>query len=262
MEKKLIGSGAEANIVWNPRDKYCTKVPKNFKDEKVVERLGLEYSVLVNLQRSKYVPEIYGKEEGELGFRMQYFRAKDLQKLIDEAKRGDWRGCDPKKFLPFFAEVCKAVDYIHSKGVVHQDIRPSNILWVGDRHPVIIDYTFVRAVPTDGMVFGTPSYFSPEKARSLEIDDKSDVYSLGIVAYLCLGGSLLFSRGSTKAIIRAHAEDEPIPLRNRRARIDPLLNAFVMGCLEKDPSKRPTAEQMADWVDDYCREEFGGKSNG
>jgi serine/threonine protein kinase len=147
-------------------------------------------------------------------------------------------------------EVADALDYAHRAGVVHRDIKPDNILLDADSgRAMVTDFGIARAASEDaegasrltatGAVVGTPAYMSPEQcAGDREIDGRSDLYSLGTVAYQMLTGQPPFAGGNTPAIMMKQVTEKPVPVSDRAANIPKDLAAIVMRLLEKSPEHR------------------------
>ncbi|HJQ18862.1 MAG TPA: protein kinase [Gemmatimonadaceae bacterium] len=144
------------------------------------------------------------------------------------------------------ADVADALDFAHRQGVVHRDIKPDNILL--DRasgRPMVTDFGIARAAAEEsrltvtGMAVGTPAYMSPEQAMGeREVDGRSDIYSLGIVAYQMLAGEPPFRASNTPAMLMKHVAEPPPPLRQRRPEIPASLAEAVERALAKKPEDR------------------------
>ncbi len=161
-------------------------------------------------------------------------------------KRGP---CPPEDVRRWLMEVGDALSYAHSRGVIHRDIKPDNILLDGvDGRAMVTDFGIARAVmdsgetsrlTATGIAIGTPAYMSPEQASGdRDLDARSDLYSLGIVAYQMLVGEPPFVGNTTPALLVKHLAEAPVPITQRRADVPPELSAIVMRLLEKSPDRR------------------------
>jgi WD40 repeat protein/tRNA A-37 threonylcarbamoyl transferase component Bud32 len=152
------------------------------------------------------------------------------------------------------AGVADALHYAHAHGVVHRDVKPSNILLGEDGAPHLTDFGLARrdageaTITLDGQVLGTPAYMSPEQAggEAHAVDGRSDVYSLGVVLYQLLTGELPF-RGTTRMLLHQVLHDEPRPPRRLNDRIPRDLETVCLKAMAKEPARRyPTAGELAD----------------
>lgn len=155
------------------------------------------------------------------------------------------------------AEVARGLAYAHRHGIVHRDVKPENVLFAADGRAVVTDFGIARAMegfspigtvgPTLDRVLGTPSYFSPEQARGLPLDGRSDVYGLGVTLFQLATGSLPYVGDDWYAIMRQHV-DAPIPsVRERAPAVSPAFDAVVQRCLAKAPEERwASADELAD----------------
>jgi hypothetical protein len=145
-------------------------------------------------------------------------------------------------------ELAEALGYAHGAGVIHRDIKPDNILLDADTgRAMITDFGIARAatagegtrLTATGAAIGTPAYMSPEQcAGDRDIDGRSDLYSLGAMAYQMLTGDPPFVGGSTPAIMVKHVTEAPVPPRERRSEIPGDLEQIVLTLLEKNPENR------------------------
>jgi eukaryotic-like serine/threonine-protein kinase len=141
----------------------------------------------------------------------------------------------------------------HASGVIHRDIKPDNILLDADGEAVVADFGLARAlagsasVSATHQVLGTPQYFSPEQARGLDLDGRSDLYALGVTLYRAATGTLPFDGEDWYAVARQHIEQPPPPPRDRVAELTPEFERLVLKLLAKEPGARfANAVQVVD----------------
>lgn len=143
------------------------------------------------------------------------------------------------------SQVASALDHAHRQRVIHRDVKPSNILFARDGRAVLTDFGIAKVVGQStsltqtGAIIGTPEYVSPEQAQGTkEVDPRTDVYSLGVVAYQMLTGRVPFRRDNTWATLLAHINEAPPPLRRWNSRITATTEQAVLRALAKAPSQR------------------------
>jgi len=151
-------------------------------------------------------------------------------------------------------EAADALSAAHQQGVIHRDVKPDNILLDGTRGRVMVtDFGIAKALSAEGgtlteagVAIGTPAFMSPEQAAGdREIDGRSDLYSLGVVAYQMITGEMPFQAPSVPALLMKQITERPTPIDRKRPETPIELSQTVMRCLEKDPEDRwPTADAL------------------
>jgi serine/threonine-protein kinase len=178
---------------------------------------------------------------GVLYLSMEYFAGRTLSEVI--AQRGLVPIADAQDIL---AQIATGLEAAHAAGVVHRDLKPGNVL-VGERGAVkIIDFGLATVAAGDGLtatgaVLGTPMYMAPEQVRGKPVDARSDIYSLGALAYHLVTGRPPFSGDNAIAIGFAHVSETPTPPRELRKDCPPALDAAIVAALAKEPSARPAS---------------------
>src|SRR2546426_6815061 len=214
-----LGRGGMA-IVFKAREKQleravAIKVPPCSLafDKEFVARFQREARTSAKLEHPGIIP-IYrvGKSGRVIYFVMKFLRGKPLASVL--AARGS---LPPAEIRQVLVQVARALAYAHKSGIVHRDIKPDNIMFDEHGQAVVTDFGIAKAatggkLTGTGMSIGTPHYMSPEQARAQQLDGRSDVYSLGVVAYQSLTGSVPFDGEDSFSIGYKHIMEEiPAP---------------------------------------------------
>jgi serine/threonine-protein kinase len=154
-------------------------------------------------------------------------------------------------------QVASALAAAHAKGIIHRDIKPANVLYDEESGRVLVtDFGIAAVLPASdadaptsltvtGIAIGTPQYMSPEQLLAERVTDRTDIYSLGLLAYEILTGSGPFKINSPREAIAAHLRDTPRRLSELKPDVDHELESLVSACLRKDPEQRPAAAELA-----------------
>jgi serine/threonine protein kinase len=207
-------------------------------DKEFVERFQREARTSAKLEHPNIIP-IYrvGKSGRVIYFVMKFLRGKPLSSVL--AARGS---LPPGEIRLVLAQVGRALAYAHKGGIVHRDIKPDNIMFDEHGHAVVTDFGIAKAatggkLTGTGMSIGTPHYMSPEQARAQTLDGRSDLYSLGVVAYQCLTGKVPFDGEDSFSIGYKHIMEEvptpPLESADRRE-----LFEVVRKMMAKSPDDR------------------------
>ena len=252
--EREIGRGGMATVYLATDLKHDRKVALKVLRPELTSALGgerfpTEIRIIAGLTHPHILPL---HDSGELGgflyYVMPYVEGQSLrERLKDE---GELPVHDAVRIL---REVADALAYAHGRGIVHRDIKPANVMLSG-RHALVTDFGVAKAVSaaggekltTVGIALGTPTYMSPEQAMAQpDIDARSDIYALGILAYEMLTGRPPFQKDTPQAQLSAQVMESPAPLSEVGVSISGSLEALIMRCLEKDPGDRwQSAEEV------------------
>jgi serine/threonine protein kinase len=239
-----IGHGGNATVYQaiqkNLERKVALKVllPALVNDLGYLERFHLEARSIAKLRHPNIVT-IYdeGSEQGAHFIAMEFLEGKDLQLLVKE--NGPLRLQDAVEMAKCIAG---ALDYAHSNGIIHRDVKSSNIIMSPARAAVLTDFGIAQSGDTSvhtksGSVLGTPEFMSPEQAAGKTVDPRTDFYSLGVALYHALSGHYPFQGDSPIATIEKILYESPVPLLTL-VKLPPALDRVIERCLVKDPDKR------------------------
>ena len=239
-----LGRGGMA-IVYRARDKHLEReiaikvLPFSLAfDAEFVERFTREARTAAGLEHPNII-QIYrvGKSGRVIYFVMKLLRGGSMSRVLAERKT-----MQPGEIRKLLADVGSALGYAHKRGIVHRDIKPDNIMFDEFGQCVVTDFGIAKAgsgskLTGTGMSIGTPHYMSPEQARAQSIDGRSDLYSLGVLAYQALVGEVPYDGEDSFAIGYKHIM-EPIPVPLLDTSDERRLFEIVKKLIMKDPLDR------------------------
>ena len=216
--------------------------PELSADRTFVERFRREAQAAANLNHPNIVSVYDWGEEGSTYFIvMEYVDGPTLRDLLRQEGR-----LHPTRAADVGADIANALSFAHRNGVIHRDVKPGNVLITRSGQVKVTDFGIARAardsagenLTQTGTVMGTATYFSPEQAQGLAIDERSDVYSLGVVLYEMVCGRPPFQGDNPVAIAYQHVQDAPVAPSQLNADVPPELEAIIMRALTKKPEDR------------------------
>jgi serine/threonine protein kinase/Tfp pilus assembly protein PilF len=208
-------------------------------DPKVVERFSNELKYARKIVH-KNVGRMYdlGEAEGVLYITMEFVPGEDLKAFIRRAGL-----LSISKTIVIAEQVCEGLAEAHKLGVVHRDLKPQNIMIDKSGNAHILDFGIARSLSAEGItdagvMIGTPDYMSPEQVEGQDVDQRSDLYSLGIILYEMVTGRVPFQADSAFAVGMKHKSEMPQDPQKLNPQIPDVLNRLILQCLEKDRKKR------------------------
>jgi serine/threonine protein kinase/Flp pilus assembly protein TadD len=230
------------------KEKIAIKLikPEISADEKTIERFRNELKLARQISH-KNVCRMYdlNKEDGAYYITMEYVSGEDLKSFI---RRAGVLGAG--KAIYIAQQVCEGLTEAHRLGVIHRDLKPQNIMIDKDGNAKIMDFGIARSLKTkgitgSGVMIGTPDYMSPEQVEGKETDERSDIYSLGVILYEMVTGQVPFEGDTPFAIGVKHKSVPPIPPIEKNPQVPEYLNRIILRCLVKDKEKRySSAEEL------------------
>ncbi|MDW7651908.1 MAG: Stk1 family PASTA domain-containing Ser/Thr kinase [Bacillota bacterium] len=228
--------------------------PEYVSDQDFVRRFRREAQAAASLSHPNIV-SIYdvGYEDGIHYIVMEYIQGQSLKEIIE-----DLGHLPARMAVDYACQIAHALGNAHKHGIIHRDIKPHNVLITEDGRVKVTDFGIAQAVTAstvtyNGAILGSVHYFSPEQARGAQTEEKSDIYSLGIVLFEMLTGKVPYSGDSPVSVALMHLQ-EPIPKpRDMNPDIPPAVERIILRAVEKDPqnrygSAREIAEELSDWL--------------
>jgi serine/threonine protein kinase/Flp pilus assembly protein TadD len=213
--------------------------PEIAADSKTIERFRNEMKLTRQIpHRNVCRMHDLGEAEGTCYITMEYVSGEDLKSFIRRSEQ-----LTVSKTISIAKQICEGLDEAHRLGVVHRDLKSSNIMIDKDGNVRIMDFGIARSLKKKdetgaGVMVGTPEYMSPEQVESADVDHRADIYSLGIIIFEMLTGKVPFQGQTPVSIALMHRKAQPPNPRGINPEIPEELNSFILKCLEKNKEKR------------------------
>ena len=255
--EELVGSGG-MSAVFRAHDrmldrKVALKIlhQRYGEDDEYLERFRREARAVAQLAHPNIVTVIDRGEDDERQFIVfEYVDGDDLKQLVERV------GPLPvDQVLTLALDIAQALAFAHERGIVHRDVKPQNVLLNGEGRAKVTDFGIARSLDVErgvtqtGTVLGTSNYIAPEQASGQPVDDRSDVYSLGVVLFELLTGVVPFPGESFVAVAMKHLHEQPPSLAERRPDAPARLVRLVDAMLAKSHLDRPTMDEVVSEVE-------------
>jgi eukaryotic-like serine/threonine-protein kinase len=244
-----LGAGGMAQVFkgYDPvldREVAIKVISHSQYDVAFTERFRREARAIAALRHPNIIQVYdYGEHDGSHYMVMELVYGSDLGRRL-VSLHAQHKRMSPPEIQPILDQVAAGLDYAHSRRIIHRDVKPSNILLGDDGTAVLTDFGLVLRFdpgvePTLGQSFGTPEYIAPEQVVDGALaTPRSDVYSLGVVLYLLITGSLPFQADSPLKTALKHVNDAPPQPRQVNSAVSPAVEAVILKALAKKPEER------------------------
>jgi serine/threonine protein kinase/ABC-type branched-subunit amino acid transport system substrate-binding protein len=249
MEKLGRGGMASVYKAYEPSlDRYVAIkiLPRHFAhDPTFITRFRREAKAIARLNHPNIVPVFnFGKEDDLTFIVMRYVEGGTLKDLLGQPMATE-------RVIKLVIQITRALSYAHERDVVHRDVKPANVLMAEGDWPLLSDFGLARMMGSSvqitgtGVGVGTPTYMSPEQGQGLEVDGRSDIYSLGILLYEMLTGHVPFQADTPLAVVLKHIT-APLPMpRKVNPDIPESIERIILKATAKDPAHRfQAADEM------------------
>ncbi len=239
-----LGEGG-MGLVYRVRDRETSEIlalkllrPEIARDPAMMERFKDEIRLARRITH-KNVCRIYDfNRVDDLAYiTMEYVDGESLRAYLKRANK-----LPPERVIDLARQIAAGLGEAHAQGVVHRDLKPENVLLARDGMVKLMDFGIARALgsntTTTQTVIGTPGYMAPEQSQGKVVDQRADLYALGLILYECLTGQRAFSGTTPVEVALKQLKERPVPPRKFMSGTPPHLEAIVMRCLEKEPARR------------------------
>ena len=239
-----LGDGG-MGLVYRVRDRETGEIlalkllrPEIARDPAMMERFKDELRLARRITH-KNVCRIYdfNRVNDVAYITMEYVDGESLRAYLRRAGR-----LTPERTIDLARQIAAGLGEAHAQGVVHRDLKPENVMLARDGLVKLMDFGIARALSGDTTttksIIGTPEYMAPEQSQGKVVDQRSDLYALGLILYECLAGRRAFSGATPVEVALKQLKERPVPPRKLLASTPPHFEAIVMRCLEKEPARR------------------------
>ncbi len=241
----VLGQGG-MGAVYKARDRELDRLialkvirPELATDPAILQRFKQELILSRNITH-KNVVRIYdlGEAEGVRFISMEYVDGEDLRTILRRAGK-----LPPREAIAIIEQVCRALDAAHSEGVIHRDLKPQNIMRDQHGRIVVMDFGLARSLGESGLtqtgaLVGTLEYMSPEQALGSQLDQRSDIFSVGLIFFELLTGKAPYKADTAIASLMKRTREEAQSASDIDSSVPKSLSAIVSRCLEREPANR------------------------
>src|SRR5580658_6749899 len=241
----VLGSGGMGSV-YKARDLELDRLvalkvirPELARNPAIVDRFKQELR-LSHLVTHKNVIRMYdlGEDAGLRFITMEFVEGRDLRSIIEEKGK-----LPPDEAVDILQQTCRALEAAHAVGILHRDLKPQNIMQDAAGRVVVMDFGLARTIEGDGMtqsgaMVGTMEYMSPEQALGKQLDQRSDIFALGLICYEMLTGNMPYRAESALASLIKRTRERADPVTTYDPAIPGALSGIVSKCLETDIDQR------------------------
>ncbi len=243
---KTLGRGGMGSVFSAVHEKTGERVAVKLIAQHIADdrdfrlRFDAEVKTLKRLRHRGIVRLVgFGEEQGQLFYSMELVDGEPLQSRMRREKKIPWQPT-----IDIAIQICSALKHAHDIGVIHRDLKPTNLLVASDDNVMLVDFGIAKIFGDGnqtlaGSILGTADYMAPEQVRSEGITVRTDLYSLGSVMYAMLSGRPPFTGKNISAVIASLIHDRPTPLELVNPGLPKTLTELIDELLEKDPRDRP-----------------------
>src|SRR5450432_3630476 len=259
---RILGQGG-MGAVYQARDQELDRIialkvirPELAANPSILARFKQELILSRNITH-KNVIRIFdlGEADGIKFITMEYVEGEDLRTIL--RRKGKFHS---KEAVTVMQQICRALEAAHAEGVIHRDLKPQNVMRDPHGRVVVMDFGLARSLESEGMtqtgaLVGTLEYMSPEQALGGTLDQRSDLFAVGLIFYELLTGKTPYKSDTAIASLMKRTHERAIPASEVDASVAVSLSAIVSRCLERDPKDRfPSAPELLKELDAWSHD--------